>query len=366
MNAGPVTRILSCAFLVIATPGHGAAAQSGDVPAEIASLLTGVGGFGSADLASLQSGRVITRTEEAPELLEGSVVTAVKIATTKERALDYFRLLVSYVDGQVTLAYGTFSRPPVEADLARLDLDTTDLSDLRACRPGACEITIGAATPADMSRALDWTAVDSGARASAWARRELASYVADYVRHGDAALVGRDDRGGPLDMREQWRSLFDRSQALAVVAPELDRYLRAFPAGRPAEAAEEFSFDRQRYTGLKPVIGVTHQVTWREPARADRFVMVLKQVAASHYFYGALAVTLILQDPLAAVPTTYVVYFNRLRGDLLRTAQPSNRGGLRARISGLGASIQRRVGEELIRQSAERLLGAMKQSLERQ
>src|SRR4249920_132372 len=113
MRSGRLTRAFSFLVLILVTLPHSqTSAQGANVPADVSSLLTKVAGFGSTDVASLQAGRVITRTEESPELLEGSVVTAVKIATTKERALDYFRLLVSYVDGQVTLAYGTFSRPP--------------------------------------------------------------------------------------------------------------------------------------------------------------------------------------------------------------------------------------------------------------
>ena len=52
-------------------------------------------------------------------------------------------------------------------------------------------------------------------------RRELASYVSGYLQHGEAALVARDGRGGPIDLRQEWRSLFDRSKALGVLAPML-------------------------------------------------------------------------------------------------------------------------------------------------
>src|SRR5262245_32478680 len=116
MRLGRLTRAL-CVGAALAVFSIAAFAQGGNPPAAVVSLLTNIGGFGSGDLSDLQAGRVITRTDETPEVLEGSVVTAVRIATTKERALDYLRLLVSYVDGQVTLAYGTFSRPPAEADV---------------------------------------------------------------------------------------------------------------------------------------------------------------------------------------------------------------------------------------------------------
>ena len=75
-----------------------------------------------------------------------------------------------------------------------------------------------------------------------------------------------------------------------------------------------------------------------------------KQIYASHYFDGSLAVTLLLQDPKDVdPPITYVVYFNRSRGDLLK-------GGF--------GGIKRRVAEEAASSAAQDTLGAMKRALE--
>jgi hypothetical protein len=67
----------------------------------------------------------------------------------------------------------------------------------------------------------------------------------------------------------------------------------------------------------------------------------------------------------ATPPATYVVYSNKARGDLLRGTRASTDGGIRGRINSIGASVQRRFGEQMIRQSADTLLGAMKTQLER-
>ena len=104
------------------------------------------------------------------------------------------------------------------------------------------------------------------------------------------------------------------------------------------------------------MIGVTHMVTWLDPAQPERVVIAQKQIFASHYFFGSLAVTLVQQDPSASKPTTYVVYANRLRGDLLRGTQATRQSGLLGRVNAVAAGFQRRVGEELVKQSAEQLL----------
>jgi hypothetical protein len=362
---GSLALSVVAAVVVAQAPATTPAASA--IPADVASLLTKTAAFTQADLDTLQAGRVITRTGASPEDLEASVVAAVRIATTKERALDYFHLLVTYVDGQVTLSFGTFGRPPSETNVGLLTLETSDVADLRACQPAACDMRVGAATPEDIAQALDWRAPDVVDRGNVWMRRGLVAYVNDYQARGDAALAGHNDRGQPIDLAAEWRALFSRSAALGALAPGVQRYFATFPrAEAPAGMTEELYWDKQHLTGLKPIIGVTHLVSQRDPATPDRAVVVQRQIFASHYLFGSLAVTLMLQDTSDVTPpATYVVYFNRSRGDLLKGTQPSTQTGLRARVSGITASLQRRVGEELIRQSADRLLGAMKQALER-
>jgi len=323
-------------------------------------------GFGDADLTLLGDGGVITRTESSPDNLEASVVTAVRISTPHERTLAYFHQLVSYVDGQVTTGYGTFGKSPVESDLGSLTLDTADLTDLRGCQPALCDVRVGSATPAEIAQSVDWNAADAPARAQTWVRRALAAYAAAYVARGTAALRIYDDQALTVDLPAHWRAIFERSTALSILAPALNAYVSSFPAVAPSpEATDVLYWDRQRYTGLKPMIGITHEITWRDKATADRIIVVQRQIFASHYLYGSLATTLIQQDVAEGKPVSYVVYFNRSRGDILKRAQTTNATGFRARVANLGAALQRRVGEQMIKDSAERLLSSMKTALER-
>ncbi len=358
----------------------GARAQGATTPAEIAALLTELGGFSAADLESLQSGQVIARTETNPDLLEAGVVAAVKIATPKDRALTYFKTLISYVDGSVTTGYGVLSRPPAAADLKALSLARADIGDLENCVPGDCAIRVRAAAPGAPPPAVDWTAVDATGLANAWYRQELAAYAADYLSRGNSALVAFDDQSRPINLVNHWQQMADRSPVARQISPELVRYAVSFPANPVAGASDEVYWDQQHYLALKPILGLTHLVTLQDPRQPDRVVLLQKQIYASHYLYGSLALTLVLQDPAsAASPVTYVVYVNRSRGDLLKVGQtqtppPAQTGrgglsgalaGLRAGVNSLSQNLQRRLGEQMIRQSAERLLGSMKEALER-
>jgi hypothetical protein len=342
-----------------------APAPEASVPADVSRALTRAAPFTPAELASLQSGQVITRTEASPENLEASVVTAVKINSTQDRTADYFHLLVAYVDGQVTVARGVFARPPLQSDVAKLSLDSSDVSDLTACRPDLCDIRMAGATPAEIVQAVQSHAADTPEHATAWFRQGLRSYVADYLNRGHLALAEHDDRGVRVDVPVEWQAILTRSPLLSLLAPAVGQYLSGPPITVPAGMSEEIYWDKQRYTGLKPVIGVTQMVTWRDPSQPDRVVITQKQIFASHYFFGSLAVTLIQQDSSASKPTTYVVYANRLRGDLLRGTQATRQSGLLGRVNAVAAGFQRRVGEELVKQSAEQLLTSMKQQLEK-
>ena len=350
IDVKPSIRIaLTCVAAAFALQAA-ARAQPAALPPDIAWVLQQKPPFTDADVAALLSGQVIVHANASSERLEAGAIAAVRIRTAKDRAVDYFRQLISFEDGEVTLGFGTFGRPPREADAARLTLDRDDLGDLRACRPGRCAVRIGAAGAAAIGSAIDFRAPDAAARASAWARERLVSYVSSYVDRGDEALLVYDDRSEPVNLRNEWRGIVEGSPALAQYAPALQRYLVDFPKGTLPGATDEIYWDKQHYTGLKPVIGVTHMVTWRDPARPDRALVAQKQIYASHYFDGSLAVTLLLQDPKDVdPPVTYVVYFNRSRGDLLK-------GGF--------GGIKRRVAEEAASTAAQDTLGAMKRALE--
>lgn len=354
----------------------GLSAQKPATPDEVTAALTDAAHFTADELASIETGRVISKTETFPELLEASVVAAVKIRSQKDRTLAYFKTLISYVDGQITTGYGTFSRPPSEDDLKTLTIARSDVSDLRSCVPGDCALRLRAAAPGTAPPAVDWAAPDATAQASAWVRQQLVAYVADYRARGNAALVAFDDHSNPINLVDQWRAIADRSPIVARLAPALHRYATDYPDSTAPGANDDIYWDHQHYSALKPIIEVTQLITQTDPARPERTLLLQKQFYASHYLYGSLALTMLLEAPSAQGPTTYVVYINRARGSLLKAgqaqAQAGPRGGLsgalselRAGLSSIGGTLQRRLGEQMIRSSAEQLLSSMKEALER-
>jgi hypothetical protein len=342
------TRAAVLALILAALPRDAVVTQRA-LPPDIGWILSEAAQFPDERVQALQRGEVISRTAASGDE-EAAVIAAVRIAAGKELTASYFKQVIDFVDGQVTLQHGAFSRPPKLGDLAALTLTSDERDGLRSCRPGDCDVRIGAAGAREASSAVDWTAADAAVRADEWVRTRLMQYVSDYLSRGDAALVTYNDKSREVSLKREWAGIVANSPALKAYAPDLQRYLTGFPNVTLRGVREEIYWDRQQFTALKPILGVTHMVTWTDPVRTDRILIAQKQIYASHYFYGGLSVTLVLQDPKDLnPPVTYVVYANRSRGDLLK----GGFGGLR-----------RRIAEQAVTSSAEDLLRRMKQALE--
>jgi hypothetical protein len=321
------------------------------LPQDVAWLLKDAAQFPDDRLQALQRGEVISRADTSGGDVEAVVVAAVRIAAAKELTASYFRQIVDYVDGQVTLQHGAIAQPPKMSDVAQLALNDDERASLRTCQPGNCDVRIGATGAREVASAVDWNAPDAAARADLWVRGRLIAYVNDYLARGDAALITYNDKSDAVPLAREWAGIVGKSPALKAYAPDLQRYLTGFPKVTLRGVRDEMYWDRQQFTGLKPILGLTHIMTWADPARPDRILIAQKQIYASRYFYGGLAVTVVLQDPKDVdPPATYVVYANRSRGDLLK----GGFGGLR-----------RRMAEQAVTSSAEDMLTSMKKSLEK-
>lgn len=335
--------VLSLAPLLV--PPSGSAA---DVPADVAQYLQKVARFPSERLAALSAGQPIVKTaaDNAGEL---SVVGAVRIRTSKEHVKLYFDEYMKFEDGVMVLRVGRFSHPPVLQDLARLELESDDIEALRDCKPGDCDVQVGAGL-AELRAAIDWKAADHTAQVNAFVRQRLLDYVKVYQEKGDAALVTYDDESKPVSLARGWRALLASSPYFQDYAPALRRYLEEYPRSSLEGGSDLIQWSKVDQ-GLKPVVFLTHVVHYRDPAKPDRLAVALKQIYASHFYEGAFSfATVVEAAPEGGPPTSYVVFVNRTRADLLRGAL----GGMK-----------RRLGSGEILKAVELTLRQMQEGLER-
>lgn len=304
--------------------------------------------FTAADIARFHNGEVIARAESTSSEGELATVAAVRINASRDQVASYYGQMVSYVDGEVTLAFGKFSTPPAPADVARLALDAEDVQTLRACKPGNCDMRLGSAGLEGMQRAIDWSSPRAVEQVNAYARKAAIDYVTAYQQRGDAALVTHDDRSKPVSLGVQWKGLLANAGLLGEYVPELRDYLAGYPGKTVAGARDIFYWAKENY-GRKPVISLVHAVVYERPSPPDRLYVVQKQLYADHYFDGSLAVATVLSSTEGGRPVSYLLYSNRSRGDMLK-------GGF--------GGLKRTVARDQASKAAEDTLGTIKQVLE--
>lgn len=304
--------------------------------------------FTAADIARLHAGEVIARAESTSTDGELATVGAVKINVARDQVASYYGQMITYVDGEVTLAFGRFSSPPVPADVAKMALDASDIQTLRACKPGNCDMRLGTAGLEAVERAINWGSPSAAEQVNAYARKSAVDYVTAYQKQGDAALITYDDRAKPVSLGAEWKGLLASLPLLGEYAPELRDYLAGYPGKPLAGARDIFYWVKENY-GRKPVISIVHGVMYEQASHPERLYVVQKQIYANHYYDASLAVATVLSSEEGGRPVSYLLYNNRSRGDLLK-------GGF--------GGLKRSVARDQAAKAAQDTLGTIKRVLE--
>lgn len=246
-------------------------------------------GFSAAELRTLDAGTAVIRSLKTPVREELAHVGIVYIDAPVERFIEQFLDIERFERGPGIPHNGRFSTPPRLADLESLTLAATDVSALRACRPGHCDMKLSAAAMGRFQQ-VDWASPSAGREADQVAREMILDLVERYQRDGNAALGTYDDGAVPLQVADQFRALLASGDPLPAPVPALLAYLDEYPHGRPT-GAEEFFYWTVVDFGLKLTVRVNHVTIYpldaSHPSRVSH-VIAIKQLYASHYFHTTL------------------------------------------------------------------------------
>jgi hypothetical protein len=256
--------------------------------------------------------------------------------------LERFRAIESFKKSPEILQIGRFGTPPSEADLASLTLEGDDIDDLKGCRPGDCGLKLDAQGIARLAR-RDARADQS----SAAMRQHLAEYVQRYLEAGNSSLMEYHDDPVPRRLAGELRTILERSEYLQREWPALYRAVGDFSGSLP-DGLDGFVYWSKEKVGPRAVISVTHAVI--SPPRDGAAAIATKQLYGSHYSYGSLGVTMLLDKGTPEAPRTLVVYVNRSRLDI---------------FGGLLGGIKRPLVRSRAREGAERTLRQLRDRLER-
>jgi hypothetical protein len=270
----------------------------------------------ASDIGRLDRGEVISRTLDVQNRREVATLGVVRITTSPSKYVERLTDIATFKRTDGVVQIGTFSGAPQSADLASLIIDEADLKRLRECRVEDCEMRLSADGIERARRDIDWHAADASRKASLLVRQVLADYVARYVQSGTSAAMEYANRAPRLNVGVEFASLMDADTITGSYAPRLRRHLLEYPTSS-AEKTTDFVYWSKELVRGRPVISITHVAA--AAAMDDSpvaYAIGSKQIYAMHYYDASLGLTLLVPDPAAASPATYVVYLNRSRIDL--------------------------------------------------
>jgi hypothetical protein len=135
-------------------------------------------------------------------------------------------------------------------------------------------------------------------------------YVNGYREGGNANLGVHRDKDRPTFVANEFRSLIERLPRLGAMLPDLTRFLLDYPKATLANSTD-FLYWQETQFGLRPTIRISHLVIQERP---DQTVVASKMLYASHYFWTALELRVLLPDP-ARGSGFWLVTVSRSRSD---------------------------------------------------
>jgi hypothetical protein len=283
------------AAFVLVVDGRGAATQQ--IPQEVLpmaleSYLTTAVRLSSQEHRALTSGQPVTKLLDADANNEVPVFGAVWVQASPHDYVERVTDIETFESGGGFRHTTRISDPPRLEDFAELTLTDADLADLRRCRVGDCKVKLGAEALQRFKKEVDWRQPTAKSDAMRLFRQLAFEYVNGYREGGNARLAVYRDADRPTFVASEFRSMIERLPALEAL-PDLQRYLLEYPAASLAGSTDFLYWQETRF-GLRPTLRINHLVIQERP---DGTVVASKMLYASHYFWTALELRVLVPDP---------------------------------------------------------------------
>ena len=288
------------------------AAQRGPapLPAQLDSYITRVVKVTPEQRRQLLAGQPVTQLLEADPTREVSIFGAVWVNAPVARYIAAVKDIEQFEKGGNFLVTKRISSPPRLEDFDQLTLPADDVADLKLCTVGDCELKVGEEALKRIQAGVDWSKPTVTAEVERAIRKLAFEYVNRYLEGGNARLAAYRDAERPTYVGSEFASMIERMPSLTEYLPELKTYLLEYPkAALPR--SESFVYWQNAKFGLKPTIRVNHLTIAEEPTHA---VVVSKMLYASHYFWTAIELRVLVPDP-ARGEGFWFANVNRSRSD---------------------------------------------------
>jgi hypothetical protein len=264
----------------------------------------------AAERQRLRDGSPVTRFLEADPNTEVALFGAIWINAAPQRYVQAVRDIENFETGDSFIKTKRISTPPRIEDFAELKLTEDDFKDLKNCKAGDCELKLDQAAIDKIRTQVDWTKPSAKAFTEEMFRRLAYDYVNGYRESGNSGLAVYRDKSRATFVADEFKSMVDRMPELTTYMPELRRYLLDYPQAA-LSAASEFLYWQEAIFGLKPTVRINHVVI-RDGA--EETVIASKMLYASHYFWTALELRVLIPDPSRG-PGFWFVNVSRSRSD---------------------------------------------------
>jgi len=314
------------------------------LPSRLENYLSTVVRATKAEREALLAGKPIAKLLDADPNSEVVVFGGIWINAPIHQYVEKLNDIENFERGKAVRITKRISSVPTLEDFASLSLPAEDVEDLRHCRLEDCKLKVGEEVLRRFQTEIDWNAPNHQAAVDAIARQLALEYVQGYLEGGDERLAVYRDSSRPRFIAQEFRLMVDQMPELNTLMPDLRRYLLGFPKVE-LPGATSFLYWQDAQFGLKPTIRISHLTIREGPVDT---VVASKMLYASHYFWTALELRLLVPDP------------SRGEGFWFFTLSRSRADGL----SGFRGSVIRRRVHSGVRDGAQSLLTATKAKLE--
>ena len=302
------TFVAATALAVVSlVPLHGAQPS---LPSPLASFLIEEAHATPAERETLLGGNPLVKLLDADPSREIAVLGAVWVNASPRLYVEQVKNIEQFERGGAFRITKRISDPPSPDDFSALSIGEEDFDDLKDCRIGDCALKLDSGGIQKLRTEVDWRKPTAKADATALFRRLALDYVNGYRDGGNAKLGVHRDQDRPTFVATEFHSMIDRLPRLAAELPDLTRFLLEYPKATLPNSTH-FLYWQETQFGLRPTIRISHLVIQE---RSDQTVIASKMLYASHYFWTALELRVLLPDR-ARGAGFWLVTVNRSRSD---------------------------------------------------
>jgi hypothetical protein len=303
-----VAIVCASAVLLIASQPSETAAPA--LPARVDGYITKYVKLTPAQQSQLAAGQPVTKLLDSDPSKEVAVFGAIWVAAPIASYVAAVKDIERLESGGGFRVTKKISSPPRLEDFGQMTVPDDDAADLKTCKVGECEIKLGAPAIERVRREVDWSKRDARARLDQIVRALALEYVKGYLEGGNAELAIYRDSNRPTFVAKEFESMIERLPELVEFLPDIRRYLLDFPKATLPDS-DAFLYWQEAQFGLKPTIRINHLVIAELPNGA---AIASKMIYASHYFWTALELRVLVPDPARGTGFWFVTV-NRSRSD---------------------------------------------------